>query len=469
LDALRHRGLIDRRGVDATAVSVSRLEPRRRSLLGRTWIAGGLAVIALLAGAWLSFVELPPGLTVVETSTGLAVETVGVGSYGWIGGLRPSMPASLDADGQLIQVEQAGVYMALPLHAPGNFGADVALGAALIAGALLLAIARLPGTAPMAGVGAAIAVAPALPFLGFPTALPLALLSASTAATALRIPDAKLQRRFDVASVALLIAIVLGAGILMARPELANWRIVWAAPVWIALGVGLTAEVLRARARLANLPKRGLRRSESLLQAAVPLAAASRLHGIEDERSRLAVDIHNKVLPRVRSSAETLRAQGMVEGAEELVFLATQLGGVVQKHQTVSLEKYGIAEALRIEVGSMKVNRTHVAFDHDGDASRPPAAVEMAAYRIGQAAIDNALRHSGGDIVEIFVSTAADRVQLFVRDNGDGIDDRAEARARQDGRMGLAQMWLRAESVGGAFDIRSHETGGTEVRFTWSA
>jgi signal transduction histidine kinase len=83
--------------------------------------------------------------------------------------------------------------------------------------------------------------------------------------------------------------------------------------------------------------------------------------------------------------------------------------------------------------------------------------------------VDNALRHSGGENVDVEVFSAPDRVELCIRDDGVGISDTAEETARRKGRIGLAQMWLRAEAVGGSLDIRSHKDQGTEVCFQWAA
>jgi signal transduction histidine kinase len=117
----------------------------------------------------------------------------------------------------------------------------------------------------------------------------------------------------------------------------------------------------------------------------------------------------------------------------------------------------------------MSTHGLRLRFEVSDDArGRPPPKVELAGFRIGQAAIDNALRHSDGEHVDVTVTSAPDRLEVTIRDDGVGIDQQAEQSARRSGRIGLAQMWVRADSVGGALDVRNHPDGGTEVRFVWS-
>ncbi len=471
MDALHERTLVDdNEGVVGVGAAVA---PRRtrRPVLGRAWFAAALATLGLLTGAWLSFVEMPLAITVADRPDGAVVESVGIGSLSWMAGVRPEMTAEWQDVGQRIRVvfgpEQSAGYQ---LHLPGNFAQEVMLGFVLVAGAAVLARAGLPGAPVAAGAGVAIALAPALPHLGLPAAVPLALISAATAVAATRIPDRGHQRRFDVFALLVLggtLAVAVG---LMNGFQPTEWSLVWAAPFGIAAVLGAMGEVAAARARHSVMPTTGGTRASRMLAAFVPLAAKSRLDGGEAERSRMAIVLHNRVIPRVSSSAQAIRKDSSPDlAADRLDALAEELRGVVRRNETVTLESAGVGPAFRAHMEGMATYGLRVAFDIRNDQGRPPAAVELAAFRIGQAAIDNALKHSGGDRVDVVVSGAADRLELVVKDDGVGIGDNAEAKARQQGRLGLAQMWLRADAVGGSLDIRSHAGKGTEVRFNWTA
>jgi signal transduction histidine kinase len=177
------------------------------------------------------------------------------------------------------------------------------------------------------------------------------------------------------------------------------------------------------------------------------------------------------VLPKVRSSARAVRAgvdATPEEAAQHIESLEAELREVMTRYETVTLELGGIADALRVFVESLDTGGIRVSLDTSAVMERrPPANVEMAAYRIAQAAIENALQHSGADHIEIGVGSRTGYAQLTVCDDGVGIDATAEDNARRRGHLGIAQMRVRAEAVGARLDVRGKPGEGTEVRFTW--
>jgi signal transduction histidine kinase len=219
------------------------------------------------------------------------------------------------------------------------------------------------------------------------------------------------------------------------------------------------------------MPVKDDSRVSRLLAAVVPLAARSRLEGADEERSRLAIELHNRLLPRFRSSARAIRNDGSPEeAAERLEDLEAELREVMQRHETVTLEIGGLSEALRVHLDTIDTAGIRVVFEVHADGERrPPGKVELAAYRIGQAAIDNAIRHAGAERVEISVTTGPDLVEVIVGDDGVGIDSAAEDHARRRGRLGLAQMRLRADAAGGSLKVDGQAGRGTEIRFFWAA
>jgi signal transduction histidine kinase len=89
-----------------------------------------------------------------------------------------------------------------------------------------------------------------------------------------------------------------------------------------------------------------------------------------------------------------------------------------------------------------------------------PAAVEVAAYRIAQEAITNAVRHAGASRCEVRfdLDEGAGLLRLEVIDDGRGIgEDRGVG-------VGLSSMRERAEELGGTCVVEPVPTGGTRVR-----
>lgn len=77
----------------------------------------------------------------------------------------------------------------------------------------------------------------------------------------------------------------------------------------------------------------------------------------------------------------------------------------------------------------------------------PPAAVQLAVYRILQEALTNALRHGGAGGVDVSLAWLADRVELRVRNAVTDADP-----APPSGGHGLIGMRERAQLIGGRLD-----------------
>lgn len=80
-------------------------------------------------------------------------------------------------------------------------------------------------------------------------------------------------------------------------------------------------------------------------------------------------------------------------------------------------------------------------------------------YRIAQEALNNALRHSGGSKITISLVEGESSIELSVTDNGTGL----RRSSPEAGGIGLHTMMYRARAIGAHLDIRSRQSGGTEV------
>jgi ligand-binding sensor domain-containing protein/signal transduction histidine kinase len=88
--------------------------------------------------------------------------------------------------------------------------------------------------------------------------------------------------------------------------------------------------------------------------------------------------------------------------------------------------------------------------------------VEDNLLRIGQEAMNNAVKHAQATRISVNLVFGPRRVQLSVRDDGRGFDHSLAANGRA-GHFGLIGMRERAEQIGGTLSIRSQEGSGTEV------
>lgn len=91
-----------------------------------------------------------------------------------------------------------------------------------------------------------------------------------------------------------------------------------------------------------------------------------------------------------------------------------------------------------------------------------PRMVEDNLLRIGQEAVNNAVKHAKAQRIYVNLIFDTRRVQLSVRDDGSGFDNQAAGNG-QAGHFGLIGMRERAEQIGGTLSIHSTEGAGTEI------
>jgi len=102
-----------------------------------------------------------------------------------------------------------------------------------------------------------------------------------------------------------------------------------------------------------------------------------------------------------------------------------------------------------------------VHLHREGDTEGLPAAVDLAAYRIVQEALTNALRHAAGaDEVSVRVSAEGECVKVTVVDNGRTVQGRSAAAGAGRGLVGMKE---RARLVGGSLRAGPLPAGGFEV------
>jgi signal transduction histidine kinase len=86
--------------------------------------------------------------------------------------------------------------------------------------------------------------------------------------------------------------------------------------------------------------------------------------------------------------------------------------------------------------------------------------VETNLLRIGQEAINNAVKHAQANRIDVALNFDTSSVRLSIRDDGRGFDPSEQI---ADGHFGLIGMRERAAQVGGALSIQSTPERGTEI------
>jgi signal transduction histidine kinase len=200
----------------------------------------------------------------------------------------------------------------------------------------------------------------------------------------------------------------------------------------------------------------------------------SRELSIVEERNRLARELHDSVTHQLFGVSLTAEAAVTVlddDPAQARVQLARvqelareameELRSLIFELRPPDVESEGLLVALRKHVDVLRrVYRRDVGLHVDGDPELPPeTGAEV--LRIVQEALQNALRHSSAERLDVFLDADDEMVRVRVVDDGSGFDPGAPGlRAR---RLGLTSMEERARSVGGRLSITSRPAEGTTI------
>jgi PAS domain S-box-containing protein len=191
----------------------------------------------------------------------------------------------------------------------------------------------------------------------------------------------------------------------------------------------------------------------------------------EEERKRIASDIHDDVLQSISSvvikleqieSAHPEASGALVEAREEIARAVRRLRGVIFSLRPPALDLAGLADAMRLYLDEQ---RREWGLEYEFDASlaaEPPEEVRVLLYRIAQEAVTNVRRHSGNTFVRVGLNDKDDGYLLTIADKGSGPPSE-DPPAGSPMRFGLATMRERAEAANGWWRLDTAEGGGTLV------
>jgi signal transduction histidine kinase len=192
---------------------------------------------------------------------------------------------------------------------------------------------------------------------------------------------------------------------------------------------------------------------------------------VDEERLRIARELHDVVAhtmatinvqagvaahvlsTRPETAAESLQAikAASKEGLRELRAILNVLRQADDVDPTEPAP--GLAQLEALVTGARRAG-LETAVTVTGDPVPLPAAADLAAYRIVQESLTNAIRHAGPATATVCLSYGADELRIEVTDTGQG----PPADATSAG-LGLAGMRERAAAVGGTVQSGSVQSG----------
>jgi len=189
----------------------------------------------------------------------------------------------------------------------------------------------------------------------------------------------------------------------------------------------------------------------------------------EDERSRIARELHDDVSQRLAVLKIDLTVLGrFVNGegqplASQALANVDAIGGDLRdlshRLHPVRLRVMGLAPAiagLQTELARPDVN---IVFTHEALLPQLPREATVSLYRVVQEALHNALKYSKARTIAIDLKGTDRDLTLTIADDGVGFD----AEGAVSTGLGLTSMQERVDALGGTIAIRSRPGAGTTL------
>jgi two-component system, NarL family, sensor kinase len=199
------------------------------------------------------------------------------------------------------------------------------------------------------------------------------------------------------------------------------------------------------------------------------------LDASNDERRRIAIDLHDDVVqdlagvsyslaaavetaPAARADPE-LRAT-LEEGAATTRGTMQRLRALLLAIHPPNVRKSGLAPALADVIAPLERRGIHAELDVDQPLSLTPETETMI-FRAAREAVRNVLEHAEATRVAVRVESSNGTTRLTVEDDGTGFDHEELERRREEGHIGLALLEELAAHEDARVDIRSEPGRGT--------
>ena len=203
------------------------------------------------------------------------------------------------------------------------------------------------------------------------------------------------------------------------------------------------------------------------------VAVDSLLKGQEEERSRLAKDLHDGLgglLSGVKFSLRNMKDNLIITPDNMTVFERSlemldnsikELRRVAHNMMPELLTKFGLDEALKEYCNSINTtNLLKVNYQSIGMDSRMEKSQEIIIYRIIQELLNNTMKHAAATEAMVQLVKEEGRLSIIIEDNGKGFDTSI---LKNNKGAGLTSVQSRVDYLKGRLDIHSEISKGTLI------
>ena len=238
-----------------------------------------------------------------------------------------------------------------------------------------------------------------------------------------------------------------------------QYMLLWSSIAFIALLSSIFIYALKQR------KKRTLQQVLSLEQQREIEVSKALMKGEEQERLRLARDLHDGLGGMVTGIKMKLDAKARLMEDEDLIKIVGQLDTALAELRRTArnlipenLMKYGLEDALKDFCQSMNTDDTQISFYCNDLSAITDKNTQLILYHIMLELMNNAIRHAEATNI-LLQCTLEDKLLLIdVEDNGKGFDVEATKR-----NMGLNNIEMRVKYLEGKMTIDSRPGKGTTI------
>jgi len=190
----------------------------------------------------------------------------------------------------------------------------------------------------------------------------------------------------------------------------------------------------------------------------------------ESERSRIARELHDDISQQIAllsmdleiiNTAKDAQAdpEALREALDRTQEIARSVHDLSHRLHPAKLRLVGLVGALASLPRELAQSGVAIAFTHDMVPSILPHDLTLCLFRVGQEAVQNAIKHGAARNIAINLSHAAGRLNLTISDDGKGFDIAADSGKG----LGLISMRERVELMGGTLAVQSAPGAGTRL------
>lgn len=194
------------------------------------------------------------------------------------------------------------------------------------------------------------------------------------------------------------------------------------------------------------------------------------MHGQEEERNRIASDLHDRLGARLSSIKLLFQSENGANASSLKDKLLININEAIKETREIShnlstdmLTRFGLETALKDMVRTInEAEKIKADLAIYGLQERLPLEVERNIYHIALELINNTIKHAMAHNISLQISQSEEEINVFYEDDGKGFDVQNVV----DSGMGMRSIYARVNTINGAVYFNSKPGKGINVVMT---